>query len=113
MQLCWMFPNFLSLFYSLSTHTMRISSLLQTAVFPLLGIASAESSNKVVDLSEAKWTLSNPVYNISVPGSVPSQAHLDLYSAGAIPDPYFGLGDFELRWVAETNWTYSTVLEGL
>lgn len=113
MQSCWMFPNLLSVFYSLSTYTMRISSLLQTGAFQLLGIASAESSSKIFELSEAKWTLSSSIYNISVPGSVPSQVHLDLYNAGAIPDPYFGLGDFELRWVTQTNWTYSTVLEGL
>jgi beta-mannosidase len=71
------------------------------------------TAQSVLDLSTSKWTLSNPVHNISVPGSVPSQAHLDLYAAGVIPDPYFGLGDFELRWVAYANWTYSTTLEGL
>lgn len=100
--------------YSISSQTaMKLSSLLQTAGFPVLGTAFALTSPNVLDLSAAKWTLSNAVYNISVPGSVPSQAHLDLYAADVIPDPYFGLGDFNLRWVAETNWTYSTVLEGL
>ena len=92
---------------------MRLSSFLQTAALPLHSTALAETEQKVFDLSKANWTLSNSIYNISVPGSVPSQAHLDLYRAGVIPDPYFGLGDFDLRWVVETNWTYSTVLEGL
>ena len=26
---------------------------------------------------------------------------------------YYGLNDFDLRWVAETNWTYSTAITGL
>jgi beta-mannosidase len=108
-----MILNFCAL-YTLGVGTiMRISSLLQAAAFPLFGSAVLENSPKVFDLSGAKWRLSSSIYNISVPGSVPSQAHLDLYNAGVIPDPYFGLGDFDLRWVAETNWTYSTVLEGL
>ena len=68
---------------------------------------------KVIDLSGSKWTLQNANGSINVPGSVPSQAHLDLYAAKVIPDPYFGLGDYNLRWVVETNWTYSTVVQGL
>ena len=61
---------------------------------------------KVYDLSQATWTLQNLGLNISVPGSVPSQAHLDLYAAQVIGDPYYGLNDFNLRWVAWNNWTY-------
>jgi beta-mannosidase len=41
------------------------------------------------------------------------KAHLDLYAAGVIPDPYFGLNDFNLRWVAKSNWTYSSTIHGL
>jgi beta-mannosidase len=108
-----MSQNPLSL-YSLSSQIiMRFSELFQTALIPLLYTSSALTAQKVLDLSTAKWTLSSPIYDISIPGFVPSQAHLDLYAAGVIPDPYFGLGDFDLRWVAYTNWTYSTVLEGL
>ena len=109
-----MFPDSLPLVYSLGIQgAMRFSSYLQASVLPLLGAAWPQQPQTVFDLSEAKWTLSSSIYDISVPGTVPSQAHLDLHSAGVIPDPYFGLGDFELRWVAETNWTYSTELEGL
>lgn len=39
------------------------------------------------------------------------QAHLDLYNAQVIGDPYYGLNDFNLRWIALTNWTYSTTLD--
>lgn len=76
-------------------------------------LRTATSAQRVFDLSTAQWTLSNPVYNISIPGSVPSQAHLDLYREGVIPDPYFGLGDFEVRWVTYANWTYEAALDGL
>jgi beta-mannosidase len=83
-----------------------------THLFPAL--STATSLAQTIDLSTLKWTLSSPTYtNITVPGSVPSQVHLDLYREGVIPDPYFGLGDFELRWVTYGNWTYETVLEGL
>lgn len=105
----------------------NVSSLLETAAMKLsshfslsslssaliLGTAISQSAN-VVDLSTAKWTLSSPQNeSVKVPGSVPSQAHLDLYTAGVIPDPYFGLGDFELRWVTYLNWTYEAGLSGL
>ncbi len=68
---------------------------------------------KVLDLGRSKWTLQNSNGSINVPGSVPSQAHLDLYAANIIPDPYVGLGDYDLRWVVESNWTYSTEITGL
>ncbi|EPE33363.1 (Trans)glycosidase [Glarea lozoyensis ATCC 20868] len=81
---------------------------------PLVALLSYTAiAQKVIDLGTKQWTLSSPVYNISVPGRVPSQVHLDLFREGVIPDPYVGLGDFELRWVTLTNWTYETTLDGL
>jgi len=71
------------------------------------------SAKHVVNLSDHDWTLSNNALNISVPGSLPSQAHLDLFAAGVIGDPYHDLNDFNLRWVVWNNWTYSSVLHGL
>ena len=63
-------------------------------------------AQQVTSMSSLDWTLSGvgQFNNISVSGSVPSQAHLDLYAAQVIGDPYYGLNDFNLRWVAETNW---------
>lgn len=66
------------------------------------------SAQAVINLSGTDWTVSNPALNVSVPGSLPSQAHLDLYNAQVIGNPYYGLNDFNLRWVAETNWTYTS-----
>lgn len=71
-------------------------------------LASAASAQNVISLSGNDWTVSNPALNISVPGSLPSQAHLDLYANQVIGDPYYGLNDFNLRWVAWANWTYTS-----
>lgn len=71
----------------------------------LLGTSLAQST---VSLSGSDWTLSNPELNISVPASLPSQAHLDLFASQVIGDPYYGLNDFNLRWVAWSNWTYTS-----
>lgn len=98
----------------LSTAAMRLSSgssLSSSAL--VLGTAVSQSAN-VLDLSTVQWTLSSPQNgSIKVPGKVPSHAHLDLFAAGVIPDPYFGLGDFELRWVTYLNWTYEADLKEL
>ena len=53
-----------------------------------LSIVPTIIAQNVIDLSKNEWKLTNPPYNnISVPGAVPSQAHLDLYAAGVISDP--------------------------
>lgn len=38
----------------------------------------------VVDLTGDGWTVSSKALNISVPGHLPSQAHLDLHAANVI-----------------------------
>ena len=79
----------------------------------LIFLVPVALAQNVVPLSQSSWTVSNPGLNVSVPGNWPSQAHLDLYAAQVIGDPYYGLNDFNLRWVAESNWTYSALLIGL
>lgn len=73
-------------------------------------LASGASSLNVLDLSTAEWTVSNPALNVSVPGSLPSQAHLDLYNAQVIGDPYFGLNDFNLRFRQYPNAVFPRLL---
>lgn len=116
-------------------HSSLLSALQISLLLLLLGSVSV--AQKAINLSGSEWTLQNLPLNISVPGSVPSQAHLDLYAAQVIGDPYepthfpppphlpgtsitkicywcddgyefryFGLNDFSLRWVADSNWTY-------
>ncbi|KAI4864062.1 glycoside hydrolase family 2 protein [Hypoxylon rubiginosum] len=74
--------------------------------------ASTAAAVNVVDLSDATWTLTGGDA-ISVPGKVPSHVHLDLLASQVIEDPYFGLNDFNLRWVALANWSYTAQLSGL
>lgn len=99
-----------------------LGHLLAQAAVLLLGLTccllpgshAASSSNiNTVDLSAQKWQLTSAPYNISVPGRVPSQVHLDLQAARVIGDPYYGLNDFNLRWVAWADWNYTTRLTGL
>ncbi|CAI7606787.1 unnamed protein product [Penicillium pancosmium] len=77
----------------------------------ILVLARAAVSQNVIDLGNENWTLTGP--NITVPGSAPSQAHLDLFAAGVIGDPLYGENDTELLWVQRSNWTYSTVISNL
>ena len=86
---------------------MKVVSCLVAVLLP-----SACGQN-MLDLSQSSWTLQNADLDVSVPGSLPSHAHLDLYAAQVIGDPYFGLNDFNLRWVAWSNWTYSASISGL
>jgi beta-mannosidase len=82
---------------------------MKTLKLLLLSLLSHSCAAKnVLDLTTHSWTLSNDALNISVPASLPSQAHLDLFAAGVIGDPYHDLNDFNLRWVALSNWTYSS-----
>ncbi|OAX35676.1 glycoside hydrolase family 2 protein [Rhizopogon vinicolor AM-OR11-026] len=64
----------------------------------------------VFELSNLQWTLRNQNGSIVVPGSLPSQAHLDLFKAGVINDPLLGINEFTERWVVYDNWTYTADL---
>ena len=39
---------------------------------------------------------------------VPGCVHLDLMRAGKIPDPYVGMNEKDVAWVAECDWSYVT-----
>lgn len=43
-----------------------------------------------------------------LPATVPGSIHLDLLASGIITDPNFGWNEVEQRWIADTNWSYST-----
>jgi beta-mannosidase len=101
-------PSYLS-FLPFTPFDMKVPPLSTTALF------ASTTAAKIFDLSESNWTLTSPGNEslVGIEGKGPSQAHLDLYAAGVIPDPYFGLNDFDLRWVARSNWSYSTSVDGL
>lgn len=102
---------------SLYTRSLKMPKQTLAPLTVALGLSSLvpllSSAAQIVNLSDQRWTLSNEPYNITVPGKVPSHVHLDLFSAGVIGDPYFGLNDFNLRWVAWADWNYTTTLLGV
>lgn len=88
---------------------------------PLFSLSTAH----VFNLSNLQWTLKNQNGSIVVPGSLPSQAHLDLFRAGVINDPLLGINgtlricksfthslvaEFTERWIVNDNWTYTADL---
>ncbi|KIN00064.1 hypothetical protein OIDMADRAFT_126328 [Oidiodendron maius Zn] len=77
--------------------------LLLTAGLPL-----CTTAQHVIDLSGNGWTVKNSEGNVSVPGSSPSQAHLDLFAANVICESYYGLNDIDLHWISWSNWTYTS-----
>ncbi|KAL4952814.1 glycoside hydrolase superfamily [Aspergillus filifer] len=76
------------------------------------------SGQQVYNLSTIEWTLSSSALNTTVPATLPTQAHLDLFRAGVIACinatqrstvcSYYGLNETELVWVAYANWTYTS-----
>lgn len=58
-------------------HLKRVLAALSLGIHAVL-------AQKVIDLGGENWTLSSSALNISVPGRLPSQAHLDLLAAKEI-----------------------------
>ncbi len=46
-----------------------------------------------------------------LPATVPGTAHTDLLAAGRIPDPFLGLNEAEVQWVAERDWVWNRSFE--
>lgn len=72
---------------------MRLDSSIVTVGTTVAVLAQlAVAGKNVIDLSKQEWTLTSPNFNnISVPGKVPSHAHVDLYAANIISDPYVSM----------------------
>jgi hypothetical protein len=66
-----------------------------------------------VSLSGPGWTLSNANGSISVPASVPGDAHAALAAAGIIADIYYRFNDLKLSWVANDSWAWGRELPAL
>lgn len=94
----------LGFFLSLSTMTTMTRMLLllvfslYSTLFFRIGVVQAE----VFSLSNLEWTLKNQNGSIVVPGSVPSQVHLDLLRVGIITEPLLGING---------TWFYMMILE--
>ncbi|WP_373356030.1 glycosyl hydrolase 2 galactose-binding domain-containing protein [Pseudoroseicyclus sp. CXY001] len=50
------------------------------------------------------WVLEEAGGGISAPFPVPGDAISALADAGEVPDPYWGRNEYDLRWIAETDW---------
>jgi beta-galactosidase/beta-glucuronidase len=69
----------------------------------------------VTDLGHLRWTLTNESphpTNVSVEARLPGTVHGALRDAGVLPqDPLVGFNEQAYRWVALSNWTYTTILD--
>jgi beta-mannosidase len=72
-------------------HTALVLAALPATVQPVL-------AQKVIDLTGDGWTVSSKALNISVPGKLPSQVHLDLLAAKAIGE-FLQLPHSETQWL--------------
>ena len=55
-----------------------------------------------------EWRLKNSNKNVDVKASVPGDITWDLFEAGLVKDPFFGLNHKELFWVWEEDFEYET-----
>lgn len=53
-----------------------------------------------------RWSLRQPDSDTWLPAAVPGSVHLDLLSAGLIPDPFLGDNEKAVQWVAQSHWEY-------
>ncbi|TFK44116.1 glycoside hydrolase family 2 protein [Crucibulum laeve] len=99
------------IYHSLHQRTIlcHLASTMNLLIFLLLFRIYAFA--KVFTLSDLHWTLKNHNGSIMVPGTVPSQTHLDLVQAGIITEPLIETNDFTQRWIVDDNWTYTADLE--
>jgi len=56
-----------------------------------LSFASNVAATKTYDLTKFAWTLRSGQGNVSIPANVPSVAHMDLFKAGVIEEPVYGM----------------------
>jgi beta-mannosidase len=50
------------------------------------------------------WTLADAEGGTPVPFTLPGDGITALHQAGAIPDPYWGRNEYDLRWISERDW---------
>lgn len=58
----------------------------------------------MTDLS-GLWTLTDETGVHSVPFALPGDGITALHAAGILPDPYWGRNEYDVRWVADRDWT--------
>ncbi len=58
----------------------------------------------MLDLA-GQWSLSDESGEYKIPFVLPGDAISALHDAGAIPDPYHGRNEYDLRWICQRDWT--------
>ncbi|KAK4449578.1 hypothetical protein QBC34DRAFT_350709 [Podospora aff. communis PSN243] len=56
----------------------------------------------------ANWTFKSSTSSTWLPTPVPSTIHTSLLAHNLIPDPFLGLNEFDVSWVADETWHYRT-----
>ena len=60
----------------------------------------------VINLA-GNWNLSDEFGEFRTPIVVPNDVISGLRDAGLIPEPYYGQNEYDLRWIADRDWTVS------
>ena len=80
----------------------------KSALLPVFSLLVSSYAQNVIDLTGPGWTLHSSNGSISVPATLPSQQYVDLFNAGVIGDPLYGLNNTDQSWVTLQNWTYTS-----
>lgn len=67
-----------------------------------------EKHKKIVLTND--WILKKKGENKAYPASVPGSVYETLLVNGVISDPFYGMNEFDSKWVYESDWEYSTTL---
>ena len=54
------------------------------------------------------WKLNKSGWTETIAAEVPGDITIDLYHAGKIPNPYFGLNHKDIHWTTEEDFVYET-----
>ncbi|WP_417480776.1 glycosyl hydrolase 2 galactose-binding domain-containing protein [Maricaulis maris] len=73
-------------------------------------VSSCADSTPAIDLGGA-WELRDAGGDYCVPWQMPGDVITALERAGAIPDPFAGRNEYDLRWIAEKEWIASRQFE--
>ncbi|PYE86737.1 beta-mannosidase [Phyllobacterium leguminum] len=68
-----------------------------------MNATSLLAANESINLA-GEWRLCDAGERHDVPMALPGDAISALHAAGAIPDPYYGRNEYDLRWIAEEDW---------
>ena len=107
----------------LARRRSSVAWLFSLSICVVMLLADEALALNVTDLGHLSWTLTNaphhsehsdelPCVNVSVSASLPGTVHGALRDAGVLPEsPLIGFNEQRYRWVALSNWTYSTTLD--